>query len=58
MSKSKSEGAEMKCRICLCGCDDNTEWEQEVSEAEFNFLEKLSEKSKEISTYCCMPQIS
>ena len=45
----------MKVIIGLHGCDASTEFEYEINEAEFELLNKIAEKSKEVSTYGCMP---
>jgi hypothetical protein len=46
-----------KYNIVLDGCDDSTKWPQELSKREVEFLEKICEKSKEVSTYECMPRM-
>lgn len=43
------------CFIKLSGCDDSTLIEMQLNNVEINFLEKIAEKSKENSNYCCMP---
>lgn len=43
--------------ITLVGCDDYTTFNLTVNNDELNFLKVLSEKSKEVSTYGCMPTL-
>jgi hypothetical protein len=46
----------MKVRISLNGCDDSTEFNMEdVTQEQYDFLQRIAEKSKETSTYGCMP---
>jgi hypothetical protein len=47
-----------KIKIFLDGCDDTTEFEMKVTEEQLEFLNALSQKSKETSTYGCMPTMS
>lgn len=41
--------------IELIGCDDTTSFEMELTQEELNLLTRVSELSKETSTYGCMP---
>lgn len=41
--------------IALCGCDDATIFYMELTQSEYELLKKVAEKSKETSTYGCMP---
>ena len=41
--------------IALIGCDDSTIFDMEMTEEEYNFLQKVAEKSREVSSYSCMP---
>ena len=43
--------------IVLDGCDDSTKFEMELTNEEFELLEKVSAKSNEASKYCCMPRM-
>jgi len=45
----------MKVKILLVGCDDTTDWVQEVTLEQYNFLKEIQEKSNELSTCGCMP---
>lgn len=47
-----------KYQIRLLGCDDETWFDVEMNEEQLEFLEKISKKSKETSTYNCMPILS
>lgn len=46
-----------KYEIVLDGCDDSTKFEMELTNEEFELLEKVSAKSNEASKYCCMPRM-
>lgn len=46
-----------KYEISLVGCDDETFFEMELTEGEFNLLNRVSELSKETSEYRCMPKM-
>ena len=46
-----------KYEIILDGCDDSTKFEMELTNEEFELLEKVSAKSNEASKYCCMPRM-
>ena len=43
--------------ITLNGCDDDTFFVMELTENEYQFLLKVSEKANETSTYGCMPRL-
>lgn len=43
--------------ITLNGCDDDTLFVMELTEPEYQFLLRVSEKSNETSTYGCMPRL-
>lgn len=45
----------MKYIISLSGCDDSTIFYYELTDFEYDLIKKISEKSKEESTYQCMP---
>ena len=45
----------MYVRISLCGCDDETYIDTDVSAEEYDFLRKLKRLSKENSDYSCQP---
>ena len=44
--------------VVICGCDDLTQIEIEVTESELEFLKKLATLVNEASTYGCMPSMS
>lgn len=44
-----------KIQIALCGCDDTTIFEIEVTEAERALIERMCKASKDASDYGCMP---
>lgn len=44
-----------KYEISLVGCDDETVFDMELTEEEFNLLTRVSKLSKETSEYRCMP---
>lgn len=44
--------------IRLQGCDDNTTFDMELSKEELEILRKVSERSKKVSRYRCMPTLS
>lgn len=44
-----------KYKITLQGCDDSTYIPIELDEKDYELLTKLSIKSREISSYGCMP---
>ena len=46
-----------KYEIVLDGCDDSTKFKMELTNEEFELLEKVSAKSNEASKYCCMPRM-
>ena len=46
-----------KYEIILDGCDDSTKFEMELTNEEFELLNKVSVKSNEASKYCCMPRM-
>ena len=48
----------MRVTVYLWGCDDTTEFTIDVTQKEIELLERLSKKSKEVSTYACMPTFS
>lgn len=41
--------------IILAGCDDITCFDMELTQEEYALLQKVSEMSKEASSYICMP---
>ena len=41
--------------IELIGCDDTTNFEMELTEDELKLLQRVAKKSKETSSYSCMP---
>lgn len=41
--------------ILLEGCDDETTFTMELAPEEFALMQKVSEKSMEVSQYGCMP---
>lgn len=43
--------------ICLNGCDDDTNFEMELTESEYQFLLRVSELANKTSTYGCMPRM-
>jgi len=43
--------------IAVIGCDDTTEITMDLSKVQLELLNTLAQKSKEISTYGCMPVI-
>lgn len=43
--------------ITLNGCDDDTFFVMELTENEYQFLLKVSEKANKTSTYGCMPRL-
>lgn len=45
----------MKYSIALDGCDDSTEFDLELKEEEYILLKKISNISKQVSQYRCMP---
>lgn len=45
-------------KIDLSGCDDNTIFEIELTQEEYNLLKLVSDKSEQVSTYGCMPTLS
>lgn len=48
----------IKITVMLDGCDDSTYIPMEVTKEEQEFLEQLSVKSQQYSTYGCMPTMS
>ena len=47
----------MKYRINISGCDDETIWEEELSEQEAELLMRIASRSGQVSTYGCMPTL-
>ena len=45
----------MNIIIRLHGCDDSTVFPYEVTDEQYNFLKEIAKKSKEESSYGCMP---
>ena len=43
--------------ISLDGCDDTTEFEMDLTEAELVAIRKVSDKSRQVSNYSCMPTL-
>lgn len=43
------------CHVSLHGCDDTTSFDVLVDEVGIELLKELEEKSRETSTYWCMP---
>lgn len=43
--------------ITLNGCDDDTVFDMELTDVEYELLRRVSEKANETSTYCCMPRM-
>ena len=41
--------------ITLIGCDDETTFKMDLTDEQFETVKLLGQKSKEISTYSCMP---
>ena len=50
-------GGKKKYSICLNGCDDDTVFEMELTENEYQLLSKVSEMANKTSTYGCMPRM-
>ena len=48
----------IKYIIHIRGCDDETNFVMELNEEELKLVEELCKKSKETSTYGCMPDMS
>lgn len=46
-----------KYYIELRGCDDTTPFVMELDENEVNLLQMVAQKSREVSTYSCMPRM-
>ncbi len=46
-----------KYRIDIHGCDDSTCFDFDLTYEEYQTLLEICEKSKEVSTYGCMPTI-
>lgn len=44
-----------KYTLSIHGCDDSTEFLLDLNSDELSLIEKLCKKSKETSTYGCMP---
>jgi len=44
--------------IWLSGCDDETEFEMELTDEQYQLITILCDKSKTVSTYHCMPTMS
>lgn len=49
--------AKQKHIIALNGCDADTVFEMELTEEEYKFLLRVSEKANETSYYTCMPRM-
>jgi len=49
--------AEMNVKIIIRGCDDSTYFDMDMTSSEFEFLIRLSEKSKAVSESQCQPTI-
>jgi hypothetical protein len=47
-----------KCTIALHGCDDSTYFDMEITNGEFEFLKRVSNLSRNKSTYGCMPTLN
>ena len=43
--------------ISLVGCDDQTDFEMELTDEEHSLLKKVADKANETSTYDCMPRM-
>lgn len=43
--------------IEVIGCDDSTVFEMELSQKEFEIVNRVAEKCNENSTYDCMPRM-
>ena len=41
--------------IRLSGCDADTEFDMEILDCEIEIVKRIADKSKEVSTYNCMP---
>ena len=54
----KEDGRKFLVEICLIGCDATTEWEEMVTYEDYMFLRLLEKRSKEESTYRCMPTLT
>ena len=49
------EKKKILCEITLNGCDDDTCFNFKMTEQEYEFIKKVSEKANETSAYTCMP---
>lgn len=47
----------MIVNISIIGCDDTTNFRYEMNRDEYEFLNRIAKKSKEISSYSCQPVI-
>jgi hypothetical protein len=47
----------VKVRVILSGCDDATYVDTEVTEAQFEFLQALTEQVEDASAYRCQPTL-
>ena len=47
----------MVVEIILEGCDDSTVFEMDVTDAEYTFLKRVSDKANKTSTYDCEPRM-
>lgn len=54
---SEMEEKEMLYKIGVHGCDDSTIFTLPLTEAEAAAIQKIGEKSEEVSTYGCMPTL-
>lgn len=43
--------------ICLNGCDDDTEFEMDMTEEQLIFLKRVAIKANSTSNYGCMPRL-
>lgn len=51
------EKKKILCEITLNGCDDDTCFDFKMTEQEYEFIKKVSEKANETSAYTCMPRM-
>lgn len=47
----------MIVNISIIGCDDTTDFQYEMNRDEYEFLNRIAKKSREISSYSCEPVI-
>jgi len=45
----------MKYRISVCGCDDSTHFDMELTQKEYQLIKKVAILCTEKSEYNCMP---